>query len=87
VDEVVGDLDVFRRADEAVGVGDVAFVEVQADRLEPVGFRAVANQAADGRLRLRQRDGQPGADKPGGSGDEGTCGDLLKVALAAGLQD
>jgi hypothetical protein len=48
VDEVVGDLDVLRRAGEAVGVGDVAFVEVQAGRLEPLGFRAVANQAADG---------------------------------------
>jgi hypothetical protein len=48
VDETVGDLDVFRRTDEAVGVSDVAFVEVQAGCLEPVGFRAVANQAADG---------------------------------------
>jgi hypothetical protein len=48
VDEVVGDVGVFCRADEAVGVGDVAFVEVQAGCLEPVGFRAVANQAADG---------------------------------------
>lgn len=81
MDEVVGDLDVFRRADEAVGVGDVAFVEAQAGCLEPAGFRAVANQAADGCLRFRQRAGQPGADKPGGSGDEGVCRDLLKVAL------
>jgi hypothetical protein len=48
VDEAVGDLDVLRRADETVGVGDVAFVEVQADCLEPLGFRAIANQAADG---------------------------------------
>jgi hypothetical protein len=48
VDEAVGDLDVFRRADEAVGIGDVAFVEVQAGCLEPGGFRAVADQAANG---------------------------------------
>jgi hypothetical protein len=48
VDEVVGDLDVLRRADEAAGVGDVTYVEVKAGCLEPVGFRAIANQAADG---------------------------------------
>jgi len=87
VDEVIGHLDVFRGADEAAGVGDVAFVEVQAGRLEPVGFRAVANQAADRWLRFRQRAGQPGADEPGGSDDEGVCRDLLKVALTVRLQD
>jgi hypothetical protein len=48
VDEEVGDLDVFRGAGEAVGIGDVAFVEFQAGCLEPAGFRAVANQTADG---------------------------------------
>jgi hypothetical protein len=38
VDEVVGDLGVSRCAGEAVGVGDVAFVEVEAGCLEPAGF-------------------------------------------------
>jgi len=38
VDKAVGDLDVFRRADETVGVGDVALVEVQTGCLEPVCF-------------------------------------------------
>jgi hypothetical protein len=71
VDQVVSDADVFARADQALRIGDVSFVELQARRLERVGFGAIADQAADGRLRTRQRRGQPSADEPRGAGDEG----------------
>jgi hypothetical protein len=47
MDEVVGEVDVLPRSHEARRVGDVADVEVEPRRFEPVRLRAVANQAPD----------------------------------------
>jgi len=52
VDEVVGDLDILTRACQALRVSDVADVEVKTRCLQYVGFRAIANQAPDQRLRV-----------------------------------
>ena len=51
VDEVVGDLDSPRRTLEAAGVADVADVELVAGPLQTGCPRAIADQAADRRVR------------------------------------
>jgi hypothetical protein len=62
VDEVIGDLDALPGAGEALGVGDVADVELATGVLElprPVG---VADEAARA-VGSGQRDRQPAADE------------------------
>lgn len=80
MDEEVGGLDPGAGAGEAGGVGDVADVELVARFLQQPGAVAVADQAAGGTALRRQRRGQPAADEPGRSGDEGVRRDPLTLA-------
>jgi hypothetical protein len=81
VDEVIGDLDVARRALEALGIGDVTDLELGAGALERRRPGAVANQATDVLAGLRQRRDQPPADESRCSGDQGPCRNTRTVKL------
>jgi hypothetical protein len=79
VDEVVGDVDVGARSGEALRVGDVAFVQLHAGRLQVTPFGAIADEAADSGIGSGERHRQPAADESGCSCDKDTTCDPSKL--------
>jgi hypothetical protein len=70
VDEVIRDLDSPRRTLEAAGVADVADVELVAGPLQTGCPRAIADKAADRRVRALEGRREPGADEAGCARDQ-----------------
>jgi hypothetical protein len=86
VDEQVGDLDPAPGALEALGLGDVADLQLDPRFLQVPCPRSVADKGADRRAGLAQRGEQAATDEPRCSGDQDPGGDLSRLPDGTRLQ-